>query len=60
MTLKPKQSDAAEREPDEEPRGRQGPRPPPKVTLARVHFLERPLPDWWNEPQPPRPRRKGR
>jgi hypothetical protein len=32
--------------------------PRPKVSLARVNFLERPLPSWWNEPQPPRPTRK--
>jgi hypothetical protein len=34
--------------------------PPKKISLARVHFLERDYPSWWNEPQPPRPRRKGR
>ncbi len=35
-------------EPDREERG-----PKPKITLPRVAFLERPLPDWWDEPIPP-------
>jgi hypothetical protein len=24
-------------------------RPRPKITLPRVHFLERPYPEWWND-----------
>jgi hypothetical protein len=31
----------------------------PKITLPHVNFLTRPYPDWWNEPVPPRPKRKG-
>jgi hypothetical protein len=32
--------------------------PAPKISLAPVRFLTRPYPDWWNDPQPPRPTRK--
>jgi hypothetical protein len=64
MTAKTRQADHPVRHAkaidlDESERQGPGRRPPPKVTLPRVHFLERPLPEWWDD-EPPPLCRKGR
>jgi hypothetical protein len=48
-----------QRQDDEEGPGQKGARPPAKITLPRLNFLERPMPAWEEPPKPARRRGKA-
>jgi hypothetical protein len=47
------------RERDDDEESQRGSRPPPKVTLAKLSFMERPMPSWQEPPRPVRPSQGG-